>query len=93
MIEKFDSSKTYEVINLGRPSLLTSSDFERWCKIHEWIKTSNMEIVVCSFFYDVEIFLMNAHPYSGAGFNYNFWLKHEDAKEFQKKIQEIARDF
>jgi hypothetical protein len=91
MIVKFDNAKTYEIVNLGRPSLFIPVDFARWRRIHEWIKNSEMEIVVCSFFYDVEIFLRNEQPYSGAGFNYNFWLKPEDAEDFQKKIQEIAR--
>lgn len=71
------------MLPLGRPSMFTDKQFNFWITIHNWMKTSDAEIVPNGMFYRIDEMLKNKLKYGGGGFSYNFWFKtFDDVEQF-----------
>lgn len=83
-----DSGESMYWVNTRRPDILPES-IDYWRDFHDWVETTDIEIVVSDAFAYISMCIAEVQYYLGGGFNYCFWFfTQEDKAKFVKYLDD-----
>ena len=63
------------VADVYRPELKSETEIEKWRALHTWVKESDVTIIVCKTFYEVDKFIDSGCQCDKPGYHYKFWFE------------------